>query len=124
MTGFLVHLDNIQKSRPCNDLTVPIQQITHPAIEQDEDDHAQYQLIIESHYEPEQIVFVDESALARHVSCCPFAWAPISSHARRRDFFVHGKWYYFHYILGFWFPSLSHIAIQSYQHCPWMELLL
>jgi hypothetical protein len=65
-------------------------------MEQDEDDRAQYQLIIGSHYEPEQLVFVDESAFDRRITCCPFAWAPIGSRARRRDFFIRGKRYCFY----------------------------
>jgi hypothetical protein len=101
-----------------------IRQVTRPAIERDEDDRARYQLIIGSHYEPEQMVFVDESAFDRRVSRRPFAWAPIGSRARRRDFFIRGKRYYLHRILGFRFLSLSLIGIQSYRHCPWMGLLL
>ena len=44
-----------------------VQQVTRPAIERDEEDRAQYQFIIGSHYEPEQLVFVDESAFDRRV---------------------------------------------------------
>ena len=44
-----------------------VQQVTHPTIKQDEKDHAQYQFIIGSHYKPEQLVFIDESAFDRHV---------------------------------------------------------
>ena len=36
-------------------------------MEQDEEDCAQYQFIIESHYKPEQLVFIDESAFDRCV---------------------------------------------------------
>ena len=95
-----------------------IQQATCPAMEQNEDDRAQYQLIIGSHYEAEQLVFVDESAFNRRVSCRPFAWAPIGSWARRRDFFIRGKRYYSIFtILGFQvsFPGL--IGIHCYRHC-------
>jgi hypothetical protein len=70
-TGFLAHSSNIPKCRPCNDLTDPTGH--SPSIEQDEEDCAPHQLIIGSHYEPEQIVFVDESAFDRCVSRCPFA---------------------------------------------------
>ena len=46
------------------------QQVTRPAIEQDEDDRAQYQFIIGSHYEPDQLVFIDESAKMVLVRAC------------------------------------------------------
>ena len=68
-------------------------QVTRPAMERDEDDRAQYQFIIGSHYEPAQLVFVDESAFDRRVSRRQFAWAPIGSRARRRDFSIRGKRY-------------------------------
>ena len=44
-------------------------------------------------YEPEHLVFVDESAFNRNVSRQPYAWAPSGNHARRRDFFIRGKQY-------------------------------
>ena len=50
-----------------------IQQVTYPTIEQDEKDHAMYQMIIGSYYKTEQLVFVDKHALDRCVSCCPYA---------------------------------------------------
>jgi hypothetical protein len=46
---------------------------------------------IGTYYEPEQLVFVDESAFDRRVSRRPYGWAPIGSRARRRDFFIRGK---------------------------------
>jgi len=67
-------------------------QVPCPAIERNEEDRAHYQLIIGSHYEPEQLVFVDESAFDRRVSRRSFAWAPIGCCARR-DFFIRGKQY-------------------------------
>lgn len=45
-----------------------MQQVTHPAIEHDEEDHAQYQLVIGIYYKAEQLVFIDESAFNRNVS--------------------------------------------------------
>ena len=96
-TGFLTQAGKIPKCRHCNGLMIDlIQQVTCPAIERDEDDRAQYQLIIGSHYETEQLVFVDESAFDRRVTRRPYAWAPIGCWARRRDFFIRGKRYYLH----------------------------
>lgn len=62
--------------------------ITRPAIERDETDRAQYQLIIGMHYEPEQLVFVDESAFDRRTAGRPYGWSPIGTRSRRRDFFI------------------------------------
>jgi len=62
--------------------------VTRPAIERDEDDRAEYQLVIGTYYEPEHLVFIDESSFDRRVSHRPFGWAPIGSRARRHDFFI------------------------------------
>jgi hypothetical protein len=67
-------------------------QVTRPAIERDENDRAEYQLVIGTYYEPDQLVIVDESSFDRRVSHRPYAWAPTGSRARRRDFFIRGKW--------------------------------
>ena len=100
-----------------------VQQVTRPAIERDEEDCAWYQFIIGSHYEPEQLVFVDESAFDRRVSSRSFAWALSGCRARRWDVFIRGKWYYFHWILPC--PNLTaQEGIQSYRHCHWTGLLL
>ena len=93
-----------------------VQQVTRPAIERDEEDRAQYQFIIGSHYEPEQLVFVDESAFDRRVSRRSFAWAPLGCRARRRGFFIRGKRYDFHRTLAY-LNSTSQVGIQSYPHC-------
>ena len=61
-----------------------------------EEDHMMYQMIIGSYYEPEQLVFVDESALDRCVSHHPYVWASIGSCVRRRNFFICGKQCTFH----------------------------
>ncbi|PPR00338.1 hypothetical protein CVT24_004359 [Panaeolus cyanescens] len=63
---------------------------TKPAIERDEDDRANYHLIIGSFYEPEQLVFVDESAFDRRVAGRRYVWAPTGNRGRRRDFFIRG----------------------------------
>ncbi|KAF8239761.1 hypothetical protein L208DRAFT_1236132 [Tricholoma matsutake] len=49
-------------------------------------------MVIGGYYEPEHLVFVDESAFDRRVSYCPYTWAPIGSRARRHNFFIHGQW--------------------------------
>ena len=84
--------NNITQSQPQLEPLTAIQQVTCPTLEHDENDHALYQLLIGTHYEVEQLVFVDESAFDRHASHHPYAWAPIGTHARRQDFFIHGKW--------------------------------
>ena len=67
--------------------------ITRPALERDETDRAQYQLIIGMNYEPEQLVFVDESAFDRRTAQRPYGWSPIGTRSRWRDFFIRGKRY-------------------------------
>jgi len=69
--------------------------VTRPAVERDEVDRAEYQLIIGTYYEAEQLVFVDESAFDRRTTRRTYAWAPIGTRARRRDFFIRGKRYDF-----------------------------
>ena len=90
-------------------------QVTRPAIERDENDRAQYQLIIGTYYEPSQLVFVDESSFDRRVSRRPYAWAPTGSRARRR-----GKRCM---ICETVCPCSTHTLspdIQSYLLCHWM----
>jgi transposase len=65
--------------------------MTRPAVERDETDRAEYQLLIGTYYEPEQLVFVDESAFDRRTVGRAYGWAPIGTRGRRRDFFVRGK---------------------------------
>lgn len=65
--------------------------MTRPAVERDETDRAEYQLVIGTYYEPEQLVFVDESAFDRRTIGRAYGWAPIGTRGRRRDFFIRGK---------------------------------
>jgi len=60
-------------------------QVTRPAIERDEDDRAAYKLLIGEHFQPEQLIFVDESHFNRLTVRRNYAWAPRGNRARRRD---------------------------------------
>ena len=75
-------------------------QVTRPAIERNEDKHAEYQIKVAEEYLPEQLVFVDESACNRNTTKREYAWAPINGRARRHDYFVWGKRYVYHQIVG------------------------
>ena len=66
-------------------------QVTQPALEQNEDVRAQFQIRIAENYLPGQLVFVDESACNRTTTKRQCAWSPIGTRARRRDYFVRGK---------------------------------
>lgn len=67
------------------------QQITRPAIEQNEEERIAYKMKIGENYEPFQLVFADESAFNRMTLRRSFAWSQRGDRARRRDFFVRGK---------------------------------
>jgi hypothetical protein len=60
--------NNIMQSQPQLEPLTAIQQVTCPALEHDENDHALYQLLIGTHYKAEQLVFVDESVFDRCAS--------------------------------------------------------
>ena len=65
--------------------------MTQPAIEQDEQDRAEFKMLVGEHFQPEHLVFADESHF-NHLSLQRnYAWAPRGDRARRHDFFVHGK---------------------------------
>jgi len=64
--------------------------VTRPAIEQDERDRAEYKMLIGAHFQPEHLVFADESHFNRLSLRRSYAWAPRGDRARRRDFFVRG----------------------------------
>jgi hypothetical protein len=66
-------------------------QVSRSAIERNDELRAQYQLIVGERFTPEMLVFLDESACNRHTVNRPYAWAPSSDRARRRDFFVRGQ---------------------------------
>ena len=46
-----------------------------------------------SHYQAEQLVFVDETGSNRKTTSCTHGWAPTGDQACRRDFFVQGMKY-------------------------------
>jgi len=63
-------------------------------------------MIIGRHYQPHQLVFLDESHCNRHASRRPYAWSPVGTRARRRDFFVWGQKYVFFQMAQFVTDSL------------------
>lgn len=65
-------------------------QLTRTAEEADPVAQAAYQMLIGDLYQPEQLVFVDESACNRHVVRRTMGWALIGDRARRHVFFVRG----------------------------------
>ncbi|TFY62431.1 hypothetical protein EVG20_g6705 [Dentipellis fragilis] len=67
--------------------------VTRPAIERNERHRLAYRLLIGEQYQPDQLVFVDESHFNRLTLRRSYGWAPIGNRARRRDFFVRGKRY-------------------------------
>jgi hypothetical protein len=72
------------------EFTAKLSQVTRPAIEQDERDRTEYKMFIGAHFQPEHLVFADESHFNRLSLRRNYAWAPRGDHARRRDFFVRG----------------------------------
>jgi hypothetical protein len=66
-------------------------QATRHALERNEDTRAEFQIRVAENYEPEQLVFVDESACNRTTTKRRYAWSPIGTRARRHDYFVQGK---------------------------------
>ena len=58
------------------EFTAKLSQVTWPAIEQDERDRAEYKMLIGAHFQPEHLVFADESHF-NHLSLHRnYAWAP------------------------------------------------
>jgi hypothetical protein len=75
-------------------------QVSCPAMERNEDRCTEYQIKVAEEYFPEQLVFVDESACNRNTTKHKYAWAPINGQARRHDYFVQGKQYIYHQMVG------------------------
>ena len=59
-----------------------------------EESRTKYQIEVAQNYHPEQLVFVDKSAVNHLTTRRPRGWAPIGCHSRRRDFFVRGTRYF------------------------------
>ena len=113
-------------------------QVTSPAIKRYEDKCAEYQIKVADEYLPEQLVFVNESACNRNTTKHEYAWAPINGWARRHDYFVQGKRYMYHQIVGLWqlnfvqlfYPSCSFTrryltswCTGSFIHCHHFQLI-
>ena len=75
-------------------------QVSCPAIKRNKGKHTEYQIKVAKEYLPEQLVFVNESACNRNTTKREYAWAPINGRARRHDYFVRGKRYVYHQIVG------------------------
>ena len=58
-------------------------QVTRPAQECNETDRVECQLLIRTYFEPNQLVFIDESAFDSQSARQPYDWAPINGHAHR-----------------------------------------
>ena len=49
-----------------------------------------FKMIVGEHYQPEQLVFADESHFNRLTLRRNFAWAPCGRRSHHRDFFIRG----------------------------------
>jgi hypothetical protein len=90
----IVFYDQIQIS------STNLSQVTRSAIERDERDRAQFKMLVGEHFQPEHLVFADESHFNRHSLRRDYAWSPRGSRARRRDFFIRGKRYGLPFLIG------------------------
>ena len=63
--------------------------LTIPAKEQDEQLRGEYLTRIQQ-YQPDQLVFVDESSLDRRTGRRAYGWGPAGGRSRRRETFVRG----------------------------------
>ncbi|KAF8988310.1 hypothetical protein BDQ17DRAFT_1169664, partial [Cyathus striatus] len=63
--------------------------VSAPALECNEECRTAFQICIAEHYQPDQLVFVDEAGVNRTTMKREWAWAPVGWHAWRRDFFVY-----------------------------------
>ena len=61
-----------------------------PAIEQNEEDRIAYKMHIGEHYQPSQLVFVDESSFNHMTIRRPFARSQQGDRAHCREFFIRG----------------------------------
>jgi hypothetical protein len=68
-------------------------------MEQNADKRAAYLYHIGAFYQPEQLVFVDESSCDRRTTYRKKAWAIRGQRAIRKAFFVRGQRYGFHIFL-------------------------
>lgn len=67
--------------------------VSRIAQERSEEKRLAYKQYVGDHFLPEQLVFVDESGVNRIASKRSYAWSPVGTRARRRDFFIRGKRY-------------------------------
>ena len=66
------------------------------AKERIEEDRVRFAIEIAQTYHPDQLVFVDESAMNRLTTWRDWGWAPVGCRSRRWDSFIHGKRYVHH----------------------------
>jgi len=88
--GVCVSLDTI--SRTLHKRGFTRKKLTIPAKEQDEQLRGEYLARIQL-YQPQQLVFVDESSCDRRTGRRAFGWAPQGTRSRRRECFVRGVRY-------------------------------
>lgn len=69
---------------------------TFIARERVEEERVKYMIDISQNYHPDQLVFVDESAMNRLTTRRPQGWSPVGCRSRRRDFFIRGTRYVHH----------------------------
>ncbi len=62
-------------------------------MERNEEDRAEFQTLIKTHYRPEQLVFADESHFNRLTLRRPYAWSIQGERATRFEFFHRGTKY-------------------------------
>ena len=65
-------------------------QIMCPAMEKNEEEHIEYKMDIGKHYQPSQLVFVDESSFNCMTMWHPIAWCQWGDCARHWEVFVQG----------------------------------
>ena len=63
------------------------------AKERVEESRIKYAMDISQNYHPDQLVFVDESAMNRLTTRRDRGWAPVGCWSRQRDFFIRGTRY-------------------------------
>lgn len=98
-----------------------ILQITRLAIERNETLRDQYLLEI-GVYDPQQLVFIDESAIDRRTPHRKFGWALSGERVQMKGHFVRGGRYVFDYQVFYPSHDLFALGIQFFQRCLLMEL--
>jgi len=83
--GWLLSMPNNQISN------LVLQQLSRVAAERSEELRLRYRSKI-GDYDPEQLVFIDKSSVDCWTSYHRCAWSLCGTHAKRKTYFVRGKW--------------------------------